>query len=101
MSLDWDEPQTPNGIIDNYIIQFYEDSSPASPSLYNDSVQDTSAVVYNLKAYTNYTFQVSAVTVAEDPFAEGPFAEVSTTTQQSSTYTSIIRNKQCQEILYG
>ena len=91
MSLDWDEPQTPNGIIDNYIIRFYEDSSPASPSLYNDSVQDTSAVVYNLKAYTNYTFQVSAVTVAE-----GPFAEVSTTTQQSSTYTSIIRNKQCQ-----
>ena len=86
MSLDWDEPQTPNGIIDNYIIRFYEDSSP---SLYYDHVQDTSAVVNNLKAYTNYTFQVSAVTLAE-----GPFAEVSITTQQSSIYT--IRNKQCQ-----
>ena len=79
VSLNWEEPEEPNGIIDNYIIRYYETSSPANVTLYNDSIQSTSAVVYNLSAFTNYTFRVSAVTVEE-----GPFEEVSATTNQSS-----------------
>ena len=81
VSLDWEEPATPNGIIDNYIIRYYETSSPGSITLYNDSIQETSAVVYNLMAFTSYTFRVSGVTVDE-----GPFAEISATTNESSTY---------------
>ena len=79
VSLDWEEPAEPNGIIDNYIIRYYETSSPENVTLYNDSIQSTNAVVNNLNAFTNYTFRVSAVTVEE-----GPFEEVSATTNQSS-----------------
>ena len=39
----------------------------------------TSAMVINLSPFTNYTFRVSAVTVAE-----GPFVEVDAMTAESS-----------------
>ena len=84
VSLDWDEPQSPNGIIDNYIIRFYEDSTPDNITLYSNTVQETRVAVYDLKAHTNYTFLVSAMTVAE-----GPAAEVSAMTEESSMFCSL------------
>ena len=72
VSLAWDEPQPANGIIDNYIIRYYEDSSTGNVTVFNSSIQETSAVVYNLKAFTDYTFRVSAVTVEEGPSAAVP-----------------------------
>ena len=84
VSLDWDEPQPPNGIIDNYIIRYYEDSTPNNITLYSDTVLETTAAVYDLKAHTSYTFLVSAMTVAE-----GPDAQVSATTDQSSMFCSL------------
>ena len=79
VSLQWNEPQPTNGIIRRYIVQYYQTSTPAPITLLNDSIQMTSAMVINLSPFTDYTFRVSAVTVAE-----GPFVEVDAMTPESS-----------------
>ena len=70
VSLQWNEPQPANGIIRYYIVQYCQTSTPALITLFNDSIQMTSAMVINLSPFTDYTFRVSAVTVAEGPFVE-------------------------------
>ena len=79
VSLQWNEPQPTNGIIRRYIVQYYRTSTPGSFTLFNDSSTMTSAMVINLSLFTDYTFRVSAVTVAE-----GPFVVVIATSAESS-----------------
>ena len=67
VTIQWEEPDPTNGIITNYIIQYYQESSP---NTVNDSVQGTSVVVDGLRAFTTYVFRVSAETVAEGPYTE-------------------------------
>ena len=45
---------------------------------YSNSTSDTSISISDLEPFTNYTFRVSAVTVAE-----GPSAEIDTATEES------------------
>ena len=80
VSLQWNKPQPANGIIDNYIIQYYQPSTPTTITLFSSTTTETSVVVDGLSAFTDYTFRVSAVTVEE-----GDFSEVNVTTEESST----------------
>ena len=74
----WDPPEPANGNITLYIISYYPVSSPGDRNETNVSGTDTEVSIENLTPFTDYTFLVSAVTVAE-----GPQAEVNAITSES------------------
>ena len=85
VDLEWEEPLLTNGIIRNYTVLYFE-ASTGSPSatLYSYSTTETSIRISSLEPFTDYTFRVSAVTVAE-----GPFTEINATTKESGIYMYI------------
>ena len=85
VSLQWSEPELANGIITNYIVQFYQPSDPSAVTVFSDSSVATSITVDGLDAFTQYTFRVAAMTVER-----GPFAEINATTAESGICTCII-----------
>ena len=87
VSLQWGPPVPANGIILNYIIRYYQPSSPDTVTTYSDSIVDTNVVIDSLNAFTTYVFRVSAVTVEEGPHAE---------TEQVMT----LESSQCKKELY-
>ena len=82
VSLQWNEPELANGIITNYIVQFYQPSDPSAVTVFSDSSVATSITVDGLDAFTQYTFTVAAMTVER-----GPFAEINATTAESGICT--------------
>lgn len=80
MTLEWNAPEMENGIIRYYIIQYYEPSAPNTITPAGNTTETTFRVV-GLRAFTDYVFRVSAVTVEE-----GPSTEINVKTAESSMY---------------
>ena len=57
---------------------YFESFGSLGDTVYSDSTTETSIRISSLEPFTDYTFRVAAVTVAE-----GPFAEVNATTDES------------------
>ena len=81
VSLEWRRPSVPNGVILDYILQ-YSTSTVTIPVTFNsdsDEYNVTSYTVESLNEYTNYTFNISAVTSG----GTGPLAITSTRTSEA------------------
>ena len=81
VSLEWRRPSVPNGVIVNYILQYSTntDTIPVTFNSTNDEYNVTSITVENLNEYTNYTFNISAVTNG----GTGPFDSIERRTDSS------------------
>ena len=81
VSLEWRRPSVPNGVIVNYILQYSTNTNtiPVTFNSTNDEYNVTSITVENLNEYTNYTFNISAVTNG----GTGPVANTSTRTSEA------------------
>ena len=81
VSLEWRRPSVPNGVIVNYILQYSTNTNtiPVTFNSTNDEYNVTSITVENLNEYTNYTFNISAVTNG----GTGPGAITSTRTSEA------------------
>ena len=75
----WDRPETPNGIIINYVISYYPTDVGASSSM-NTSTGNNNEVtdLTELDIYTSYTITVTAVTVTQG----GPSTSLSVFTNE-------------------
>ena len=81
VSLEWRRPSVPNGVILHYILQ-YSTGTVTIPVTFNsdsDEYNVTSYTVESLNEYTNYTFNISAVTSG----GTGPLATTSTRTSEA------------------
>ena len=81
VSLEWRRPSVPNGVIINYILQYSTNTYtiPVTFNSTNDEYNVTSITVKDLNEYTNYTFNISAVTNG----GTGPGATTSTRTSEA------------------
>lgn len=83
MTLEWSVPEDENGIIRHYILR-YKLPPPNTPVTVVNT-NETTLRVEGLSAFTDYVFRVSAVTVEE-----GPSAEISVKTAESSKYVHAV-----------
>ena len=85
VTLQWQEPDPPNGVVRRYIIQYHIGDLPTTLVTFNDSVISTMVEVVGLSAFTNYMFRVSAVTVDE-----GPYTEITDITAEAGTKGGLV-----------
>ena len=65
LTIEWDEPEFPNGLVLNYTVTVYQTANPSDVVYSNDSITDlnvTESVM--VLPFTNYTVSVSASTSA-------------------------------------
>ena len=81
VSLEWRRPSIPNGEILHYILQYSTTTVtiPVTFNATNDEYNVTNYTVESLNEYTNYTFNISAVTSR----GTGPLATTSTRTSEA------------------
>ena len=65
INVTWGPPEFPQGIIRAYRVVYYPTTNPSNLASFDVVFPETSLFVSNLTAFTNYTFQVSAITVEE------------------------------------
>ena len=71
VQLSWERPATPNGIIDNYTLEYYvtSDGPNSNPVMDVLGSRMTSHEVTGLNEFTEYTFRLAAVTTGPGPQA--------------------------------
>ena len=81
VSLEWRRPSVPNGEILHYILQYSTTTVtiPVTFNAVNNEYNVTNYTVESLNEYTNYTFNISAVTSR----GTGPLATTSTRTNEA------------------
>ena len=69
INVTWGPPEFPRGIITGYRVVYYPTANSTNliTQLPDVVPQASSLAVYNLTAFTEYTFEVSAITVEEGP----------------------------------
>ena len=62
----WERPETPNGIITNYVISYYPTDVGANSSMSTSTGNNSEVTdLTELDIYTSYTITVAAVTITE------------------------------------
>ena len=77
ITVQWDDPDTDNGIIRGYRIRY-------DMQTLNVTADNRSVTIGDLLPHTSYVFEVSAVTIVE-----GPSANANATTDEAGTNNTI------------